>query len=189
MGAITLLLGFAVTALYLASLDSPARLQVICQYNFRSAQLAVLVDGEQIYSGDLIPIQGAVRKHGSPPAKPVSGAESFSKVMEVSPGRHVVQVRVSAPSEGFDQARSVAADIVPEQENILAINAIRRNALTVTFAGPSAAQASLANDSRPASKGGITILFSILGTMLSASISFMVQEFWRSHKNRITAPR
>jgi len=36
-------------------------------------------------------------------------------------------------------------------------------------------------------KSGITIVFSILGTMLSASISFLVQEFWRSHKNRMSS--
>ena len=189
MGGITLLLGFAVTALYLSSLDGPAKLQVTCQYNFRSAQLAVLVDGEQVYSGDLVPVQAAIKKHGSILTKAASGAESFSKIIEVPAGRHMVQVRVSAPAEGFDQARSVSAYIIPEQENILAINALRRNALTVSFAGPSAAQASVVNDSHPASKGGFTILFIILGTMLSASISFLVQEFWRSHKSRIAASR
>ncbi|HWS18829.1 MAG TPA: hypothetical protein VN223_12470, partial [Candidatus Elarobacter sp.] len=79
------------------------------------------------------------------------------------------------------------------RESILQINATRRNALAVNFEGatPSsqttAVTASSAPESRPLPKNRITIVFSILGTMLSASISFLVQEFWRSHKNRVSS--
>ncbi|HET9166581.1 MAG TPA: hypothetical protein VFP11_11330, partial [Candidatus Angelobacter sp.] len=79
-----------------------------------------------------------------------------------------------------------------DHESILQINATRRNALTVNFDGATtsaaaATNASSAPDSHPLPRNGITIVFSILGTMLSASISFLVQEFWRSHKNRISS--
>jgi hypothetical protein len=97
-----------------------------------------------------------------------------------------VQVRISAPGEGFDQARSATADFAPERESIVAINATRRNTLVVSLDGASVESAAAASESHPIPRGGMTVLFSILGTMLSASISFLVQEFWRSHKNRVT---
>jgi hypothetical protein len=119
-----------------------------------------------------------------------SGPEVFSKLIDVPTGRHVVQVRMSAPDEGFDQARSAAADFTSDRESILQVNATHRNTLAVNFDGATssgvATNASSTPDSHPLPKNGITIVFSILGTMLSASISFLVQEFWRSHKNRIT---
>jgi hypothetical protein len=101
-----------------------------------------------------------------------------------------VQVRMSAPDEGFDQARSAAADFTSHRESILQVNATRRSALAVNFDGATASAVATTGsstpDSHPLPAGGITIVFSILGTMLSASVSFLVQEFWRSHKNRIT---
>jgi hypothetical protein len=103
----------------------------------------------------------------------------------------VVQVRMSAPDDGFDQARSAAADFTSDRESILQVNATRRNTLAVNFDGATtsavATNASSTPDSHPLPKNGITIVFSILGTMLSASISFLVQEFWRSHKNRMSS--
>jgi hypothetical protein len=186
-GAITVLLAFAVAALYLSSAAESSRLQMICQHNFRAAQIQVMLDGEEVFSGSLTVAQSASKKHAAVLAKSVA-AESFSKLINVPEGKHVVQVHITAPGEGFDQARSISADFTPEQENILSINATRRNVLTVTMESP-AVHTSAATDSHPASRGGLTILFSILGTMLSASISFLVQEFWRSHKGRIAASR
>jgi hypothetical protein len=181
IGAITLLLVFALLAVYALSPTETARLQIICQHNFRSAQLSVLVDGAQVYGGGL----NARKRLGLLP-KGGSGVETFSKVISVPTGRHVVQVRISAPEEGFDQARSATANFTPERESIFAINATRRNTLVVNMEGASAENAATASDSHAVPRSGMTVLFSILGTMLSASISFLVQEFWRSHKNRVT---
>jgi hypothetical protein len=189
-GAITILLIAAIFAVYAAVPAEQARLQIICQHSFRSAQLSVLVDGSVVYTSNL---NGASRKRLGILSKGASGPESFSKVIDVPTGKHVVQVRISAPGEGFDQARSAAADFTSDRESILQINATRRNALAVNFEGatpssqPTAVTASSAPESRPLPKNGITIVFSILGTMLSASISFLVQEFWRSHKNRVSS--
>jgi hypothetical protein len=182
IGAITLLLVFALAAVYAFSPAESARLQIICQHNFRSAQLSVLVDGEQVYGGGL-----TTKKRMGILPKGGSGVETFSKVINVPTGRHVVQVRINAPEEGFDQSRSAAADFAAEQESIISINATRRNTLAVSLEGASVVSASTASESHAIPKSGITILFSILGTMLSASISFLVQEFWRSHKNRASS--
>jgi hypothetical protein len=189
-GAITLLLIGAIFAVYAAIPAEKGRLQIICQHSFRSAQLSVLVDGSVVYSSSL---NGSSKKRLGILPKSQSGPEIFSKVLDVPTGRHVVQVHISAPGEGFDQARSAAADFTPERDSILQINATRRNAMAVNFEGVTSSAAaapvtaSSTPDSHPLPKSGITIVFSILGTMLSASISFLVQEFWRSHKNRVSS--
>jgi hypothetical protein len=188
-GVITLLLIAAIFAVYAAVPAEQAHLQIICQHSFRSAQLSVLVDGSVVYSNNL---NVASKKRLGILPKGQSGPEIFSKVIDVPTGKHVVQVRISAPGEDFDQVRSAAADFTSDRESILQINATRRNALAVNFDGPSSSitaplAASSSSESHPLPKGGITIVFSILGTMLSASISFLVQEFWRSHKNRMSS--
>lgn len=186
-GAITVLLIAIIFAVYAAIPVEQAHLQIICQHSFRSAQLSVLVDGSAVYSGN---VNAASKKRLSILSKGQSGPEIFSKLIDVPTGRHVVQVRISAPDESFDQARSVAAGFTSDRESILQVNATRRNTLSVNFDNATssalAANASSTPDSHPLPKGGITIIFSILGTMLSASVSFLVQEFWRSHKDRIT---
>jgi hypothetical protein len=148
----------------------------------------VLVDGSIVYNSNL---NAASKKRLGILPKGQSGPEIFSKLIDVPMGRHVVQIHISAPDQGFDQARSAAADFTPDRETILQINATRRNALALKFDGASSSDttptnASSAPESHPVPRNGITIVFSILGTMLSASISFLVQEFWRSHKNRVS---
>ena len=187
-GAITILLIAIIFVVYAAIPIEEAHLQLICQHNFRSAQLSVLVDGSVVYSSN---VNVAAKKRLGILPKSQSGPEIFSKLIDVPTGRHVVQVRMSAPDDGFDQARSAAADFTSSRESILQVNATRRNTLAVNFDGATtsavATNASSTPDSHPLPKNGITIVFSILGTMLSASISFLVQEFWRSHKNRMSS--
>jgi hypothetical protein len=187
-GAITILLIAIIFVVYAAIPIEQAHLQLICQHNFRSAQLLVLVDGSVVYSSN---VNVAAKKRLGILPKGQSGPEIFSKLIDVPTGRHVVQIRMSAPDEGFDQARSAVADFTSDHESILQVNATRRNTLAVNFDGATtsavATNASSTPDSHPLPKNGITIVFSILGTMLSASISFLVQEFWRSHKNRMSS--
>src|SRR4029077_20835436 len=90
IGAVSLLLVFALVAVYAFLPTETARLQIICQHNFRSAQLSILVDGAQVYGGGL-----NVRKRLGMLPKGGSGVETFSKVINVPTGRHVVQVRIS----------------------------------------------------------------------------------------------
>lgn len=187
-GATTILLIAIILAVYAAVPVEHAHLQIICRHNFQSAQLSVLVDGSAVYSTDVTAV--SKKRLGILP-KGQPGTEIFSKLIDVPTGRHVVQVHMSAPDEGFDQARSAAADFTSRRESILQVNATRRNALAVNFDGATASAVATAGastpDSHPLPTGGITIVFSILGTMLSASVSFLVQEFWRSHKNRISS--
>src|SRR6478672_2827686 len=158
-GAITVLLIAAIFAVYAAMPAEQAHLQIICQHSFRSAQLSVLVDGSVVYSNN---VNVASKKRLGILPKGQSGPEIFSKVIDVPTGKHVVQVRISAPGEEFDQVRSAAADFTADRESILQINATRRNALTVNFEGASssttaATTASSTPDSHPLPRNGITI--------------------------------
>jgi hypothetical protein len=186
-GVTTIVLIAIILAVYAAVPVEQAHLQIICQHSFRSSQLTVLVDGSAVYSSNM---NVASKKRLGILPKGQSGPEVFSKLIDVPTGRHVVQVHITAPDEGFDQARSAAADFTSRRESILQVNATHRNALAVNFDGATASAVATTGpstpDSHPLPTGGITIVFSILGTMLSASVSFLVQEFWRSHKNRIT---
>lgn len=182
-GAVTILLIAAIFGVYAAVPAQSARLQLICQHSFRSGQIAVKVDGSQVYSSNL---NVTSKKRLGILPKGASGPETFSRVIDVPTGKHVVLVRITAPAEGFDQARSAAADFAPDKESILTINAVRRSSLAVNLEGAAVVKAANESESHPLPRNGITVLFSVLGTMLSASISFLVQEFWRSHKNRTT---
>lgn len=101
-GAITVLLIAIIFAVYAAIPVEQAHLQIICQHSFRSAQLSVLVDGSAVYSGT---VNAASKKRLGILSKGQSGPEIFSKLIDVPTGRHVVQVRISAPDESFDQAQ------------------------------------------------------------------------------------
>ena len=187
-GVTTIVLIAIILAVYAAVPVEQAHLQIICQHSFRSAQFSVLVDGSAVYSSNM---NVASKKRLGILPKAQSGPEVFSKLIDVPTGRHVVQVHITAPDEGFDQARSAVADFTTHRESILQVNATRRNALAVNFDGSTASAVPTTGqstpDSHPLPTGGITIVFSILGTMLSDSVSFLVQEFWRSHKNRVSS--
>ncbi|HZD95958.1 MAG TPA: hypothetical protein VE133_16980 [Candidatus Sulfotelmatobacter sp.] len=101
-----------------------------------------------------------------------------------------VQVHLSAPGEAFDQARSVVGDLPIDRVSVLNISAARRNTMAVNFEGLPAVQAATTEEPKTTlPRGGLTIVLSVPGTMLSASISFLVQEFWRSYKNRAASPQ
>ena len=141
----------------------------------------MVVDGKIVYAGS---ISGNTRKRFGLFDK--SGGGSFSKTVRLPAGKHALQIHVSAPGEGFDQAKVAFAAFTEDRENVLVINSGRRTGVGIAFQGGATAQApSIATDSGPYPKSAFSILLSVLGTMISASISFLVQEFWRSHKQRV----
>src|SRR5258708_3348434 len=85
-GTITILMIAAIFAVYAAVPAEQARLQVICQHNFRSAQLSVLVDGSVAYSSNM---NVASKKRLGILPKGQSGPEVFSKLIDVPTGKHV----------------------------------------------------------------------------------------------------
>lgn len=164
---------------YHASTAQTAKLRILYQPSFRSASLSVVVDGTSVYSGT---VSGIGKKRFGLFDK----NSGLSKTVGVAPGTHAVQVHLSAPAEGFEQAKVSYAEFSDTKENILVISSLRRAGLNLAFSGGAIATAPVVQpDSPQYPRSVFSILFSVLGTMLSASISFMVQEFWRNHKQRI----
>ena len=183
VAALTAMLLFAFVGVYLSLGAGSAKLRIVCQHSFRAADLSVVVDGKIVYAGSL---NGNAKKRFGLFDKSASG--SFSKTVHVPAGKHALQIHISAPAEGFDQAKVAFAAFTDERENVLVINSGRRSGLGITFQGGATAQPpSISTDSAPYPKSAFSILLSILGTMISASISFLVQEFWRSHKQRVAS--
>src|SRR5947209_7901934 len=93
-----------------ATSDS-ARLNLVCQHSFRSAELSVWVDSNLVYSGN---VSGSAKKHfgwfGS------SRGKGLFKTVRVPPGRHTLQVRVTAAAEGYDQIKTTAVAFAEKQE-------------------------------------------------------------------------
>lgn len=167
-------------AAYEIFFSESAQLRIVSQHSFRSAQLLVKVNGKVICETTLT---GNSRKHfGILPGGSVGG--TYSTVANVSSGRNLVEVRVSAPAEGFDETRALEANFRDGEQNLLTINSSRSSGVVLKSPGSAPATLAGTGDSKGISLSLFSIIFSALGTMFSASVSFMVQEFWKSHKNR-----
>ncbi len=180
MAAISVILIIAIFTVYSFLTSEPAKLRIVYQHNFRSADISVVVDGTVVYSDTVS--GGSKRRFG---ILDKTGA-SLARTVGVPTGTHAVQVHVRAAGDGFDQAKVSYAEFTATSDNVLRITSLKRGGLNLAFEGGAVSKApGLDPDSKPYSKSVFSVFFSVLGTMLSASVSFMVQEFWRSHKQRL----
>ena len=150
-------------------------LNLICRHNLQSVELTVSVDGEEVYSDQS---SGTVKKRFGFLDKKVEG--TLSKTLSLPLGKHMVRVNLKSPTERVDQTRQIAVNLVSGRESTILITT-QRNDLVLTYQG-----APLQPDSKvgsPASSNAIwSILMTIAGSVASAAIGFMVQEFLRSRK-------
>ncbi len=158
-----------------------AKLRIVCQHNFRSAELSVWVDGKAAY-------------HGASTSKKRLGVfqtsqGTLSKVLLVASGSHTVQVQVSAPSEGFLQSQTTTAELYSKRETVLIVNAGRHAPLSVSVLSAAASGERPQSSSGSGPKVGSSILFAVLWSTISATIGFLVQEFLRAQKARLTGSR
>lgn len=177
--AISVVLLLALLGAYEFSPGDSAPLRIVCQHSFRSAQLTVRVNGKLVCETTLT---GSTRKRfGLLPTSSLGG--TYSTITSAPAGKALVEVHVSAPEEGFDDTRALTADFREGEQNLLEINT-GRGSLALRSPGSTAANLASTSDSKGFSWSFFSVLFSALGTMFSASVSFMVQEFWKAHKNR-----
>ena len=158
-----------------------ARLRIICQHTFRSAELSVWVDGNLVYKGTV----NGIGKKRFGVFNPKNGQPTLSKTVAVRPGKHDVQVRLNSPAENYDQTKTQSVSFSDNKENSLTVNGGRRGLSILAQGGfipPPETPAT------PYQKYAGPILFSILGSGFSATISFLVQEFLRSQKARLANP-
>jgi hypothetical protein len=160
------------------------KLRIVCQHGFHSAELTVLVDGKVVCQTSL---NGTAKRKFGLLGRSASASGSFSSIVDVPAGRSVVKVHIAAPAERFDETRVISANFLDNQENLLSISSTRSSGLLLN-APAAVADVNVDHGNTQPSRGLLSVVFSVLGTMFSASVSFMVQEFWRSHKNRAATP-
>lgn len=177
-------IGVAVLAMLLVAFGvfswetaNSARLRITCQHTFRSAALTILIDDTPVYTGT---VGGTAKKRlGVFKSNPQN---TFSKNVAVEPGKHIVQVRLVSAADNFDQSKNQVVTFSDNKENSLTISGGRRGLYMLAQGGfTSPPEMPLTPYKRYASP----VLFSILGSGLSATISFLVQEFLRGQKARL----
>ena len=161
--------------------STSARLNITCQHSFRSAEVSVWIDSKLIYAGN---VNGSANRRfrwfGN------TRTEGLFKTVNVSAGRHTVQVRLNAEAEGYDQIRTVSAVFSENQDNSLSISAGRRGLSVVPQGSANVQSETVLPDSFVKYAGSVVL--TILGSGLSAVIGFLVQEFMRSQKARLMPP-
>ncbi len=161
-------------AIYLWGYSGDSSLNIVCRHDLRSGRIAVVLDGESIYSGKL---SGVERRRFGVLDKRVEGL--FSKTLTVPSGEHVLTVNVSSDADGYDQTRQAEVNFSSGRVATLRVTA-QRGSLSLAYQGPAPTAASSGTPDyiRPIR----SILFTAAGSVASAAIGFMVQEFLKSRK-------
>lgn len=162
-------------AAYTSLSSGSAILNVVCRHNFRSAELSVFIDGKLSYTGQ---ISGTEKNRFGVGilGKQIEG--TFSKSLPVSYGEHVVQVHLSSAADGFDQTKRYGINLSRGRDATLLITA-QRGSLSLVYQGNPIASSKEDSDYFASMR---SMLVTVLGTVVSAGIGFMVQEFLRSRK-------
>ena len=156
-----------------------ATLKLVCRHDFRSADLTVSIDGEVVHSET---VTGAPVRKWFGVVEKTEG--SYTTTLPVSSGRHVVGVRLR--STGFDRTRTIPGEFSRGQESTLSVDTGRDLSLAWRNTG-SGANAAEPASSVPWLKYTGSILMTIFGSIVSASIGVLVQDFLRSRKARLEA--
>ncbi|HEX6907858.1 MAG TPA: hypothetical protein VF154_14680 [Terriglobales bacterium] len=145
-----------------------ASLKVQMQHSFRSAQVSVWVDGDLACSEHLTGSQR--RRFGLLPAG-IGG--NFSRLLQVSAGRHTVKVRVTS-DEGYDNTGTVSGDFPQDSQVNLQVIPRRSGDLGMNWQGMS----TLVPDSGPAwyVKYAGSLLMTAVGSLVSAVMAYIVRE-------------
>jgi hypothetical protein len=170
---LALSLGFLAAILLCVSayLSLPsATLRLACRHDFRSADLTVWIDGSIVLNETMT---GAVKKVWGLLEKTEG---TYSRTLPVTSGKHVVQVRIRGT--GYDRTRSIQADFARGKESILGIDSGRD--LLLAWRTPVAGTEPAGGTSVFRYAG--SILLTIFGSVVSASIGVLVQDFIRSRK-------
>jgi hypothetical protein len=160
----------------LLSLPS-ATLKLVCRHDFRSADITVSIDGEIIHTDT---VTGAVRKRFGVLEKTEG---TYTRTLPVGSGRHLVEVRLRAP--GYDHTRSIPGDFRRGKESTLSVDSGRDLSLTWRGAGSGASAAEPASSSSSWFKYAGSVFMTIFGSIVSASIGVLVQDFLRARKARL----
>jgi len=180
LAALALVLFVVGAMLFSRLFSNPAKVTIVCQHGFRTAELSVWADGDVIYSGTV---------NGSSKGRlGFLGSKSpgLYKTVDVPAGRHSIRVRLDAENESYDQIKIVSANFGEGGDNTVSISAGRHGLSVVAHGAPEATDDSgIVSSSR---KVASSVMLSIFGSGMSAAIAFLVQEFLRAQKARLVSP-
>jgi|SRR5579862_4788906 len=164
------LIAATLMALHTALSEKDSNLRLKVQHSFRSAQIAVWVDGDLSYSGKLI---GSVRKKYGLFSESVQG--SLSQTIPISSGKHTIRVQVTA-DDGSSQQDTISGDFAAKSERTLSVSA-RHSDVSLSWQGGNVAGA----DSSGSGSGWLaryanTLFLTIAGSIISALAGFAVKE-------------
>ncbi len=152
-------------------------MQLVCRHDFRSADLTVSIDGAVVHTDTLT---GAVRKLFGGVQKTEG---TYTRAVPVGAGRHVVTVQLRAP--GYDRTRSVEGEFSRGKESTLSVDSGHGLSLAWRATGGVTSGADAASAWSSSFKYAGSILMTILGSIVSASIGVLVQDFLRARKGRL----
>jgi hypothetical protein len=158
-------------ALYTSLSTGSATLNLICRHNFRTVDLSVSIDGKLILTDE---ISGSSLKRFGVFGKRLEG--TFSKSLSVPSGFHVVDLHLKSLADGFDQTRRCGLTLPAGKDATLVISTQRGGLLLMPSITPRRDVGFKYSDSLR------SILITAIGSVVSASITFVVQEFLRSRK-------
>lgn len=164
----------AAAAGYLMLRPSSVDVHLTVRHPFRSADMTIAIDGESAYSGHLT----AKAKKKLLIMDRVEG--SFAKTFALRPGAHTVEVHIRSEAYAYDQTVRRSFEAPAGRGGTLVVAAVNGADLTMNWLpvpgageeGSSPALLATAN----------SLLLTALGTVLSATVGYFVQEFLKSRR-------
>jgi hypothetical protein len=167
---LVLLLGFVI---YTVASAPSATLNLICRHNFRNAELSVFIDGKLDRTES---ISGIAKKRFGLFDTRIEG--TFSKSIAVPAGEHVLQVRVKSAADSFDQSKQCGINIGAGKDATVIVSA-QRSGMTLAYSGP---PPSATMEGSGYFSYLRTVAATVFGSIVSAAIGFVVQDFMRARK-------
>jgi len=173
LGLLTGSLFLVALATYTFLSGGSATLNLICRHDLRSADISVSIDGKTIYTDH---VSASPKKLYDILGK---RSETFSKSLTVPSGEHVVHVHLSSATDRFDQIKQHDLNLPAGSSATLMVSA-QQSGMSLVYEGhmttPTKNLGSTYSDSLR------SVLVTLLGSGVSATIGFFVQEFLRSKK-------
>lgn len=155
--------------------SSSATLTIAGRHGFRHAEVSIWIDGDLKSTYE---VSGSAKKKFGVLQK-IEG--TFSHSLRVGSGDHIVKVRFHSLTDSSDITRQVGVSVEARTESTVYVNA-DRGILSLAFAGAAPKTRSEPEPSNSYAKMFQSIFMAIAGSVLSATVGFVVQDFLKSRK-------
>lgn len=145
-----------------------ATLKLKVQHSFKTAQIAVFIDGESRYTGKL---NGAAKRRFGVRN---NAQGSFSQSFHLRPGPHIVRVQIKSPADGYNETAELAVDLSANTEQEMLVTGDRR---AVTLRRPTeASQAATNTVPTWYHSYFMSLSLTLSGTVVSMLFGYLVQQ-------------